>query len=51
MMDQKQKFFPRGIRAEFLGEAQTDQDAIESDLKGHNQLVFISPETMICNAV
>ena len=49
MIDQKDKFIPRGISAEFVGEAQTDHSAISRVLKGNCQLVFITPESIICN--
>ena len=48
MIDQKNKFTPRGISAEFVGEAQTNQSAISQVMKGNCQLVFISPECIIC---
>ena len=49
MMDQKSKFTPRGITAEFVGECQSDRFAIESVLRGNVELVFISPESIITN--
>ena len=49
MMDQKAKFTPRGIDAEFVGEAQTDRTAVERVVKGEVQLLFISPESIITN--
>ena len=49
MMDQKSKFTPRGITAEFVGESQCDRLAIESVLTGNVELVFISPESIITN--
>ena len=49
MMDQKNKFSPKGIHTEFVGEAQTDQTCIANVISGKAQLVFISPESMISN--
>ena len=49
-IDQKDKFTPRGISAEFVGEARTDRAAVNQVMKGNCQLVFIiSPECMVCN--
>uniref|UniRef100_A0A1X7VKG1 Helicase ATP-binding domain-containing protein n=1 Tax=Amphimedon queenslandica TaxID=400682 RepID=A0A1X7VKG1_AMPQE len=49
MMDQKSKFTHQGIKAVFVGEEQTDEDAIRSVLTGKVQLVYISPENIMCN--
>ena len=49
MMDQRSKFTPRGLTAEFVGEAQTDHAAERSVLRGEAQLVFITPESLIGN--
>ena len=49
MMDQREKFTPRGISTEFVGEAQQDENAVKRVLHGEIQLVFISPENLICN--
>ena len=49
MIDQKDKFTPCGISAEFVGEAQTDRGAVNQVMKGNCQLVFISPECIVCN--
>ncbi|XP_019852358.1 PREDICTED: ATP-dependent DNA helicase Q-like SIM [Amphimedon queenslandica] len=49
MMDQKAKFLPMGIVAEFVGEGQLDSTAIEKVLHGDIQLLYISPESLICN--
>lgn len=51
MMDQKNKFVPQGISAEFVGEAQDDDSAEKRVVAGDIQLVFISPENLICNPV
>ena len=42
MMDQRSKFTPWGLTAEFVGEAQTDHAA-------ESVLVFITPESLISN--
>ena len=49
MMDQKAKFLTAGVSTEFVGEAQTDNDAIRRVTSGVVQLVFISPESIIEN--
>ena len=51
MMDQRAKYTPRGLKAEFVGEAQTDPDIKDKVLKGDVQLVFITPESIINNSV
>ena len=42
-------FVPRGIVAEYVGEAQEDPSGIADVLGGQVQLVFISPESIIMN--
>ena len=49
MMDQKARFSPKGITAEFVGEEQGDQKCIKAVISGAVQLVHISPESLICN--
>ena len=39
MMDQRAKFISRGLVAEFVGEAQTDKNAIRKVLEGKVQLM------------
>ena len=46
MMDQKAKFLTVVVSTEFVGEAQTDHDAIRCVT---SELVFISPESRIEN--
>ena len=48
-MDQKNKFVPRGIKAEYVGKAQEDARAISTVLRGEAQLLFISPESILMN--
>ena len=50
MMDQKVKFTPRGVAADFVAEAQEDQSAISRVLQGKVQLIFISPESLLHNS-
>ena len=50
-MDQREKFVLKGISAEFIGEAQDDEDAVKRVVQGSVQLVFITPESLICNPV
>ena len=40
-------FTSRGLRAEFVGEAQTDKSVISAVLDGKVQLVYITPENII----
>ncbi len=49
MMDQRQKFCERGLRAEFVGQAQDDEQASRGVREGRYQLVFISPESLLRN--
>ena len=51
MMDQKAKFSPKGIVTEFVGEEQTDDSAIKKVLRGAVQLLYISPESLVCNPI
>ena len=48
-MDQKNKFVPKGVIAEYVGEAQSDRDAVHAVLEGKIRLLFISPESMFLN--
>ncbi|XP_065898784.1 ATP-dependent DNA helicase RecQ-like [Dysidea avara] len=49
MIDQKGKFLQRGLKVEFVGEAQTDENATMDVLNGDVQLVYISPESLLLN--
>ena len=49
MINQRAKFVPRGMLAEFVGEAQCDPQALESVHDGKVQLLFISPESLLSN--
>ena len=49
MIDQHAKYTPRGLKTEFVGEEQTNPLCKERVLKREAQLVYISPESAICN--
>ena len=42
----KDKFVPRGMSAEFVGELQTDTEATQRIVQGRHQLVFCGPENL-----
>lgn len=49
MMDQTQKLQSKGLKTEFVGEAQTDPNVVKRVLEGDLQLLFISPESLLNN--
>ena len=49
MMDQRSKFEAMGISAEYVGEGQKDVTAWRRVLNGTVQLIYISPESLLCN--
>ncbi len=49
MVDQTAKFSPKGLKTDFVGEAQTDDEAQKRILNGESQLVYVSPENLIEN--
>lgn len=49
MMDQSSKFSVKGLVTEFVGEAQDNVEVVKKVLNGDVQLLFISPESLICN--
>lgn len=49
MMDQKEKFTSLSLRVEFVGRVQTDKTASRRVINGEVQLVYISPENILCN--
>ena len=49
MMEQKAKFTAMGITSEYVGESQLDGTAKFRVVHGEVELVFISPENVICN--
>ena len=50
IMDQKSKFVPMGIVAEYVGEAQDNIESIKAVLHGQIQLLFINPESLLLNS-
>jgi len=48
-IDQKDKFVKRGIRTEFVSKAQEDTEAMSAVVSRDIQLVYISPENLLCN--
>jgi len=51
MKEQAARFSALGIFAEFVGEGQTDPRVKSRVLRGNVQLLFISPENLLCNRV
>ena len=49
MQDQKEKFSPRGLVTEFVGDASLGCAQLEKVKKGLCQLLYVSPESLICN--
>ena len=49
MMDQRNKFAPRGLKVEFVGEQQTDSASWHDVIQGKVQLVYLTPENLIEN--
>lgn len=49
MMDQCTRFNSMGMQAEFVGEAQTNKEAIQRVISGKVSLVFITPESIVEN--
>ena len=49
VIDQKSKFIKMNLKAEYVGEAQTDEKAISRVLKGDIQILLISPESLLLN--
>ena len=50
MIDQRDKFTKKGIQAEFVGQEQEDTAAISAVVNGDIQLVYVSPENLLCNS-
>ena len=51
MREQAAQFSTMGISAEFAVEGQTDPTVRSKVLRGDIQLLFISPENLLCNMV
>ena len=49
MMDQREKYSPKGLVTEYVGGEQIDSSVKEQVLNGEVQLVFITPESLIRN--
>ena len=47
MIDQHFQFSPRGLKNDFVGEAQTDLKAEQRILKGKSQLLYIGLENLV----
>ena len=50
MVEQKAKFVAAGINTDFVGKAQKDPAARKQVIDGQVQLIYISPENIICNS-
>ena len=50
MVEQSAKFIALGVNAQFVGEAQSDATVCQQVFDGQFQLVFISPENLLCNS-
>ena len=51
MAEQKKRFVPMVVNAEFLGELQTDPEAVDRVTKGLHNLVLVSPENLCFNCI
>jgi len=49
MIEQQAKFAAAGILTEYVGESQKDTTAWRRVVNGEVQLLYISPENIICN--
>ena len=49
MITQNGNFLQRGLKVEFIGEVQTDENATMDMLNGDVQLVYTSPESLLLN--
>ena len=49
MMDQRAKLTAHGLKAEYVGTAQEDPEAVQQVLTDDIQLLFISPESILNN--
>ena len=49
MIEQQKKFLQSGIKAEFVGESQTDPNVDKRVISGDLQLLYISPENLLNN--
>jgi len=49
MQDQKKTFLQKGLTTEFVGDAQSDYNAVMAVLDGKVQLVYINQESLLNN--
>ena len=49
MIDQHAKYTPSGLITEFVAEAQCDEKAADRVMRAEVQLVYIIPESVMCN--
>ena len=49
MLDQKEKIGQKGLKVDFVGQAQHNEHALEAVINGQIQLVYISPESLLEN--
>ena len=49
VMDQREKLRHRGVNAEYVGKQQKDWAIVKKVLNAGVELVFISPECILCN--
>ena len=50
MVDQREKLKAKNVNVEFIGEAQMDYSVKDKVIQGKIELVFISPESILCNS-
>ena len=50
IIEQRKKFTAKGIKTEFVGEAQVDNSAKDRVVNGQVQLVYISPKNLLYNS-
>ena len=49
MMEQRSKFSKLGLCCEYVGQPQQDMESMANVQKGYVQLLFASPESILCN--
>lgn len=49
MMEQRTKFSVRGLWSNFIGQIQQDVQSLFDVQKGQVQLLYVSPESLLCN--
>ena len=48
MLDQRNKYTPRGLKTEIVREVEEDPDVLRKLEEGHYQLIYVSPEALLC---